>query len=427
MNETFLSFIWKYRLYTTDLRTTSGELVTVLSPGEQNSNSGPDFFNARLRIGETVWAGNVEIHLRSSDWYRHSHQSDLAYASVILHVVYEADCDIMLQDQRTVATVALKGQMHEIIQSRYSDLVSSVDPIPCARSLPGVSPVIWKSWADRMLVERLEQKSELIRDALHHSKGDWEHAFYQVLAGGFGFRINSLPFAMLARVLPLRLLQKHHDDTMLCEALVFGQAGFLNDPPADVFQRELQEHYRFLSAKYQLLPLEKHIWKFLRMRPVNFPTIRLSQFNSLVTAHPALFNSFMSAGSVSDYFRLMDVKTSPYWNEHYVFGKKALFRVKHLGKESAVVLLVNSVAPFLFLYGKWTGEEQRCEQAFRLLQELPAEHNRILTEWNRAGVNFSNGFETQAALELYRNYCVRKNCLNCSIGTHLLKSAPVNG
>jgi hypothetical protein len=421
MNESFLSFIWKFRLYLPNLTSTSGDPVTVISPGEQHSNSGPDFFNARIRIGETMWAGNVEIHTNASDWYRHSHQSDEAYSNVILHIVYEADCDIMLNDQRTVPTVALKGLINEVVNNQYNKLIGSIQPIPCARLLSKVPSITWQTWTDRMLVERLEQKSEMINESLQFGGGDWELAFYQVLAGGFGFHINSVPFTMLSRILPLRLLQKHADDSRLCEALAFGQAGLLSDTPLDGYQRELQEHYKFLSAKYKLQPLDRHLWKFLRMRPVNFPTIRISQFNALMTSVPSVFSTFMNAASVEDYHKILNVKASGYWEDHYVFGKPAPVRPKNLGKEAAGTLMINCIAPFLFLYGKWTGEEHRCESAFRLLNALPPEKNRIISEWELAGAVLDHAGHSQAALGLYRNYCVKKNCLNCSIGTALLK------
>jgi hypothetical protein len=426
MNEAFLSFVWKFRFYSPDLTTTNGEPVSVDSPGEPHRNSGPDFFNARVRIGGTLWAGNVEIHTKASDWYRHSHQSDEAYSGVILHVVYEADCDIMLSDQRTIPTVELKGFLDPSVQSRYLELIQSAKIIHCADSIVSVPDISRNTWFDRMLVERLEQRSELIQEALHFSKGNYEEAFYQILSGGFGFHINTLPFAMLARVLPLKLIQKHADDIRLCEALVFGQAGFLeqqaDEVPDDGYVRELKQHYSFLARKYGLVPVERHLWKFLRMRPGNFPTIRLSQFTALVTSVPSLFASFIKAGDPSDYFGLLDVKASEYWNTHYVFGKPAPGKEKRLGRESASTLLINSVAPFLFMYGKWTGEEEHCRRAFSLLEALPPEKNRILDEWVATGLEFASAYHTQAALQLYRNHCIKKNCLNCSIGTSIIKS-----
>ncbi|HEX5003399.1 MAG TPA: DUF2851 family protein [Bacteroidia bacterium] len=427
MNEAFLSFIWKFRLYHPHLISTSGEQITVDSAGEQHNNSGPDFFNARIRIGSTLWAGNVEIHSRASDWYRHSHQLDDAYTNVILHVVYEADADIILNDQRVVPTLELKGFMKPEVHNQYFELARSTNSIPCSHSLSNVPSITVQTWLDRMLVERLEQRADAIQEALHVSGNDYEQAFYEILAGGFGFHINALPFTMLTRILPYKLLRKHAGDILLCEALVYGQAGMLNESAdetiEDAYFRELRSHYKFLSGKYKLLPLDAHLWKFLRMRPVNFPTIRLSQFTELITTLPALFRSFLDASSSNECMELLNVKASAYWDTHYVFGKPAPGRQKRLGRESAVVLLINTVAPFLFMYGKWSGDESHCRKALDLISALPAEKNRIIQEWKLAGLNCTSAYDSQAAIGLYKNYCIKKNCLICSIGTAILRNS----
>jgi len=427
MNEAFLSFIWKFRLYNPQLISTSGESITVIATGEPHTNSGPDFFNARIQIGSTLWAGNVEIHTRASDWYRHSHQLDDAYTNVILHVVYEADADIILNDQRVVATLEIKRFLKPEVHIQYFELTHSAYPIPCSQSIAEVPEITMRAWLDRMLVERLEQRADTIQEALRVSGNDYEQAFYQVLAGGFGFHINTLPFTMLSRILPYKLLRKHSGDIHVCEALVYGQAGMLNELSEeiieDAYYRELKSHYKFLSGKYKLLPLETHLWKFLRMRPVNFPTIRLSQFTELITTLPTLFGSFLDTSSANDCLALLNVKASVYWDTHYVFGKPTPGKQKRMGRESAAVLIINTVAPFLFMYGKWLGEEAHCRKALNLITSLPAENNRIIQEWKRAGLNCSSAYDTQAAIGLYKNYCIKKNCLICSIGTAILKNS----
>ncbi|MDQ3051957.1 MAG: DUF2851 family protein [Bacteroidota bacterium] len=420
MNEDFLSFVWKYRLYHSDLKTTSGIPVTVIKPGEQHTNSGPDFFNARIRIGDTLWAGNVEIHVRASDWYRHQHQTDKAYDNVILHVVYEADSDIIMGDMTTVPTVSLCEQTDPVVIKQYRNLRTSPNNIPCGSQLSVVPEVIFNSWSDRMLVERLEHKSVQIELALHVNKGDWEDAFYQLLARNFGFHVNAGPFEMLARCLPRTLLLRHADQLHQVEALVFGQSGLLLEPFKDEYPSLLQNEYRFLSKKYGLMPLDHHIWKLLRMRPANFPTIRLSQFARLISENKCTMQRLLSEPSAEIIMKNFHVSASPYWNNHYLFDKPTRYRSAGLGDTSIRNILINTIAPVMFYYGRIKGEEMACEQAFSLLKNLPPEQNHILDEWLGNGIKVESAYTGQAMLGLYNNYCSQKKCLNCSLGITIL-------
>jgi len=424
MNEAFLSFVWKYRLYGTNLQTTSGEPVTVIKTGEQHKNSGPDFFNARIRIGETLWAGNVEVHVRTSDWYRHHHQTDKAYSNVILHVVYEADSDIIVNDASSIPTVALRNDIDEEVYQKYKQLTASDLKIPCSRHLENVGQTILISWLDRMLVERLETKSASIEHALLANNGDWEDAFYQMLARNFGFGINGEPFEMLARILPRHIIRRHADDALQVEALLFGQAGFLDRDFKDEYPLKLKQEFEFLRKKYLLVPMQKHHWKFLRMRPGNFPTIRISQFSNLIVRYGTLFNSIRNTNTVHEITNMLEVKTSSYWSDHFVFDKPAKFAPRFLGLDSARNIIINTIVPYLFYFGKNRGDTLSCDKSFSLLHSLPSESNGILNQWMEYGIKADNAFEGQALLHLYRNYCTHKNCLNCSIGKSILKSEP---
>ena len=420
MNEDFLSFVWKYRLYHSDLKTTTGIPVTVIRPGEQHSHSGPDFFNARIRIGDTLWAGNVEIHVLASDWYRHHHQTDKAYDNVILHVVYEADSEIITGNHTVIPTVSLSEQADESVLKQYSSLRASRLQIPCSNYISTIDTAKLHAWTDRMLVERLEYKATKITLALDVNKGDWEDAFYQMLARNFGFHVNAGPFEMLARCLPRNLLLKHADQLHQAEALVFGQAGMLEDEFTDEYPKLLQQEYRFLSRKYGLLPLDKHLWKLLRMRPANFPTIRLAQFARLITTQSVSLQQLLAVQEPERISPLFEVTASPYWNTHYLFDKASRYRNAGLGESSVRNILINTVAPVLFYYGSSIGEDGPCDLAFSLLRTLPAEENHILGEWRRAGIVPDSAYTGQALLGLYSNYCSQKKCLNCSLGITLL-------
>jgi hypothetical protein len=275
-----------------------------------------------------------------------------------------------------------------------------------------------------MLVERLESKSASIEHALLANNGDWEDAFYQILARNFGFGINGEPFEMLARVLPRHIVRRHTDDLLQVEALLFGQAGFLDRDFKDEYPLKLKQEFEFLQKKYLLVPMQKHHWKFLRMRPVNFPTIRISQFAGLIVRYGTLFNSIRNTTTVHEITNMLEVKTSFYWNDHFTFDKPAKFAPRFLGLDSARNIIINTIAPYLFYYGKSRRESSYCDKSFSLLQSLPAESNGILNQWMDLGIKATNAFEGQALLHLYRNYCLNKNCLNCSIGKSILKSEP---
>lgn len=422
MNEQFLSFIWKHRLFSGELTTSGGVPVSVLKPGEQNNHSGPDFFNALIRIGETLWAGNVEIHVRASDWYRHRHQTDKAYGNVILHVVYEADMDIITPDLTTIPTLELKSNTDSEVLKKYLGFKNSKMNIPCGNSLAAVRQVTLAGWLDRMLVQRLEHKSLLIAQALEVNRNDWEDAFYQLLARNFGFNVNAGPFEMLARCLPRQLLMRHASQPHQIESLLFGQAGFLETEFKDEFPRLMQSEYRFLSRKYGLLPLDRHIWKMLRMRPANFPTIRLSQFANLMSSGSVSFSQVLENPALPEIQRILQVHASPYWNTHYTFDKPSGFASRTLGESSIHNIIVNTIAPFLFYFGRHRNNNEISDLAFSLLRDTPPESNHILEEWRRLGIPTDNAFTGQSLIGLYNDLCSKKKCLICALGTEILRN-----
>lgn len=428
MNEQLISYLWKYRLYDQNLTTTTGLPVTVIKTGEQHGNAGPDFFNARIKVGDTLWAGNVEIHVKSSDWYRHGHQTDKAYDNVILHVVYEADTEIIQNNLLVVPTVALSNQMDEGVLERINVLRDSDQDISCGSHMMQIEPMKVKSWLDRMLVERLEHKSGLVELALHANRNDWEDAFYQLLARNFGFKVNAVPFEMLSRILPRKLLLRYQDRQEFVEALVYGQAGFLEEEMEEEYPAMLKSEYRFLARKHGLMPMDRHLWKFLRMRPANFPTIRLSQFAMLITRNRFSFSDILQMRDPAQLMERLKVQTSGYWETHYMMNKTGPHAIKSIGYDSISNIIINTVAPTLFFYGRRNGDEQMVDRALELLSSIPYEKNKVLDSWSANGIHARNAFDSQALLHLHANYCCAKRCLDCAIGREIVaeKSLDIN-
>jgi hypothetical protein len=421
MTEDLLHHIWKFRLFDNkELVTQSGEPVEVLSPGIHNTNSGPDFFNARMRVAGTEWAGNVEIHINSSDWKRHNHQHDQAYDNVILHVVYNADEVIYRSDGTVIPAISLKDRVPLPVIEKYEGLRMSSDRIPCGEQSKKVSPLTRDAWLSRLAVERLERKSASITDKLKQSRNDWGEAFYRQLARNFGFKINSVPFEMVAASLPSLILAKHKSSLHQLEALLFGQAGMLEDYFADHYPRQLQNEYSFLRSKHKLAPIPAHLWKLMRLRPSNFPAVRLSQFAALVYRSSHLFSQVIEADSAGQLQKLFDVEASGYWDTHYTFDKTSPATKKRLGRSSIDNIIINTIVPFLFVYGKQAGDDRYVEKALKLLDETEGEQNAAIRAWERLGMPVNTAAQTQALLQLRSEYCERKRCLECSIGNKLL-------
>lgn len=420
MEERFLHYIWKFQKFSkSELSTTSGQVVVVFNQGNHNHNSGPDFEEARIKVGEVEWAGSVEIHINSSDWTRHNHHHDKAYNNVILHVVWKDDKPLQ-QGGELIPTIELNRLVDLRYFEEYQRFISQNKEILCVDQLQAISDINFSSTLDRMLAERLEQKSQLVNDLQRENNQDWESTTYQSLAKNFGFSTNSDCFLLLARSLPKKVISKYHGITKSTEALIFGQAGFL-EQATDPYQIELQAEYQYLKNKHQLqLKVSKEMWKFGRMRPANFPTIRLAQFSGLLCNNQNLFSSLIEIEKQEELIKKFQVDVSDYWLKHYDFGKEKKKPSANLGQSTQENILINTIAPLLASYSKYTGDQQYMDRAIKLLEHLNAETNTITKKWEVVGKKAKTAFDSQAMIGLYKNYCTKKNCLNCSIGIEIL-------
>jgi hypothetical protein len=424
--EDFLHYVWKFRLFDRiDLQTEDGKPLEIFSTGTHNTDAGPDFHNARIKIDETIWAGNIEVHLSASDWQKHGHTTDDAYNNVILHVVYNNDLPLVLTNGRKVPTLQLKDRIPAELYSRYHQMVfGNQTIIPCEASIGAIDQLIMNNWLTRVLVERLEKKSAAVIAALSINRGDWEETFYQFLAANFGFKTNALPFELLAKSLPQLTLGKHKNNPTQIEALIFGQAGFLDADFKDDYPNKLKKEYDFLRKKYSLKPVENHLWKFMRLRPQNFPTVRLAQFAALIVNSAHLFSKILEIKDIDALRNLFaSIKTNEYWDDHFRFDVPSNSKPspKVMGASSVDILLINTLALFLFSYGKHHQQQYYISRSLKLLENLPAEKNNITADFVNLGVKITNAFESQALLELKNNYCNYKKCLQCGVGNKILK------
>ena len=421
MRESILHYVWQHKLFTAQqLVTAEGEPVDVIDVGKHNTDAGPDFFNAKIRIGETLWAGNVEIHTRSTDWHRHSHHSDKAYNSVILHVVSEVDGEIFRADGAKIPQLVLVYPKH--IAENYDRLITEQKWIACEDKIAAVPGIVIESWKNALLTERLEQKMQAITTLLTESNQHWEEAFYITLARNFGFGTNSQAFESLAKSVPLSVLGKHKDQLLQLEAVLFGQAGLLTDEATDEYAARLKQEYSFMKAKFGLQPINASQWKLLRLRPDNFPHVRIAQFASLIHSSSKLFSKIVDQPEM-EYLRSIFVcEPSDYWKRHYLFSHESPVRDKKLGTQSINVLLINTVVPFLFCYAQQKNNQTLKDKALQLLEQLPSERNAIITAWQKLGINSASAYDSQALLQLKKQYCDDKKCLRCRIGHKVLTS-----
>lgn len=423
MNEEFLHHIWKFRLFKqNNLKTETGETLEIIKPGEHNFDSGPDFFNAKIKLDATEWAGNVEIHTFSSDWEKHRHQHDKAYGNIILHVVYKDDKPLPGHKNNPIPTLVLSPFIDKKLFEKYSAFKSSSDWIPCEKSIHRVPEFVSSAWLERMLVERLEDKSNSILETLKLNQNNWEETFYQHLAKNFGFKINAVPFELLAKSLSNATLAKHKNSLLQVEAMVFGNAGLLEKHFKDKYLQSLQNEYQFLKSKFSLKPMEAHLWKFLRLRPANFPTIRLAQFAALINHSEHLFSHILETESLKQLHEQLNSSVSDYWKKHYIMEKPSRLRNKTLGKSAVDNLIINTIVPFLFVYGKFKKQEKYVDRALLFLEKTAPEKNQIIQQFNALGITSNNAFRTQALIQLKNKHCSTKGCLNCAIGNNLLKN-----
>ena len=411
MKEDFIYYLWENRLLNLDLRTTSGDEISVISVGNRNFDSGADFINARIKIGGTLWAGQVEIHVRASDWFRHRHQYDDNYNNVILHVVYEYDTDLL-----KIPTLEVKDKFDISLLLNYNSFVNSRNWIPCGEFIGGVQSFTVVSWFDRMLVEHLENECKELDFKLKNNHYDWEQTFYHRLMRYFGLKVNNDSFEYLSRILPLNLLLKHLDNELYVESMLFGCAGFLDKDFDEEYPRLLKREFKMLKSKFTLKVMPVSNWKFLRLRPPNFPTIRIAQLAKIIVKNGTLFSKIRDSVSMDDIMNLFDVELDSYWNNHFQFDKVSnVDKKKTFGKTAVESVFVNAIVPMLFYYGKFHSLESYKEKAMTFLEQLDAEDNIVIRNFIKAGLSFNNAFQTQAALFMYKYYCKRRRCLECRI------------
>jgi hypothetical protein len=419
MKESFLHYVWQYKLFTpNNLLTTDGREVEIVNVGILNSDAGPDFFNAKIKIAGTVWAGNVEIHNSSSDWIKHNHQNNKSYDSVILHIVRKADIEIFRSDGEKIPQLELP--IPKQIESQYEQLLADKRKIACEDKIATVPLLIVDNWKMALLSERLSQRTENIDTILNNNIQHWEEAFYIVLARNFGFGVNGQPFEMLAKSLSINILAKHKNNLFQIEALLFGQAGLLADLSGDDYQQKLKAEYDFLKTKYGLTPIDASQWKMLRLRPVNFPYIRIAQFATLIYNSTKLFSKILEKPEITYIQQLFEIVPSDYWHTHFVFGELSRKSRKQFGKNSINVVIINTVVPFLFVYGEKIGEQSFKDKAISLLESLAPESNSVISFWDSIGIKSRSAADTQALLQLYKNYCTERKCLHCRIGHKIL-------
>lgn len=404
------------------LRTTTGKPVEVIDAGLPNTNAGPDFFNAKLKIDGTLWVGNVEVHTVASDWMRHGHDKDVAYDNVILHVAETVDCEVFRANGASVPQLQLSCP--ESIRRHYTELSHAEIYPPCYSILAFLPKLTVHSWLSALQVERFEQKARVIAARLEHCNNHWEDVFFITLSRNFGFGLNGDAFEAWANHLPFRAIDKHRDNLFQVEAFFFGQAGLLDEelPDEDEYYRKLQKEFSYLQHKFELsAPMPATQWRFLRLRPGNFPHVRLAQLASLYYRERSLFSRIMEAETLEAVRKLLTVSTSPYWEEHFNFKKTSPRQEKQVGKNAQNLIVINTVIPFLYAYGLHKADEALCERATRFLESLKAEDNHIIRHWSGAGLPVSTAADSQALLQLQKEYCDKKDCLRCRFGFEYLR------
>jgi len=428
--EALRHYVWKHKQFPLqELKTTDGEPVEVLDPGLHNRDSGPDFFNAKVRIGRTLWVGNVEIHDKSSDWYLHGHDKDPRYDNVILHVSGDIDTQVMNTQGQYIRQLQLDIPAH--ISDHYDELQQTDSYPPCYQVIPELSPLMVHAWMAALQTERLEQKTEAIRKRAELAGGSWEDAYFVTLARNYGFGINGDVFELWARHIPLNALGRHQDDLFQIEALFMGQAGLLElEAIPEYYQKDalnegyfakLRNEYLYLAHKLSLKPIDFHLWRFLRLRPQNFPHIRISQLANLYYQQKIKLSQLVECETIEQIKSLLASQVTPYWETHYTFGSTSAKSEKHLTYGSLNLLVINTAIPMLFAFGRHRSKEMLCDRAFDLLEQLKAENNYIIRMWQQVGLEVRTAGDSQALIQLKKSYCDKKDCLRCRFGYEYLK------
>ena len=422
MKEDFLHYVWMYKLFHKEnLATTKGEAIHILKSGTHNTNAGPDFLNASIEIDNQIWAGNVEIHLKSSDWYAHHHEKDANYDATILHVVFEHDVEVFLRGNQSLPTLVMKDLIAPSLIQQYQKLVNSHSNwIPCGDQIQQVDTFTFSNWKERLFFERLERKSLLIHQLLEDQNNDFEAVLFQLLAKNFGLKINGDAFLQLSRSIDFSIIRKVRTEESQLMALLFGQAGFLEDELQEAEFICMKKEYAYLRHKYNLQSISKHQFSFFRMRPNNFPTIRIAQLASLYHLHHNLFSNLMQLSKIEDFYTFFSVSISAFWQSHYTFDTPSKKSPKKLTKPFVDLLLINTIIPLKFVFEKQRGIVN-TSSILEILNQVDPEKNSIISKFEELGISSQSAFETQALLELKNCYCAPKRCLDCAIGNYILK------
>ena len=418
--EQLLHYVWKHKIFPLkELKTTTGQQVEVIDTGLANTDAGPDFFNAKLKLDGVLWIGNIEIHERSSDWFKHGHHADAGYNSVILHIASEIDTEISRSNGERIPQIQLICP--EAVRTNYKELLETDSYPPCYRIIPSLPPFTAHSWMTALQMERFEQKATLLNERLKRCQGNWEDAFFITLARNFGFGLNGDAFETWAHRLPFRAVDKHRNDLFQIEAIFFGQAGILEDSDGDGYYLRLKKEYTYLQHKFGLIPMDASLWRFLRLRPANFPHIRIAQLACIYHRAYGLLSRIMETETLQGVRDILKGGTSEYWLTHYTFGGSSPSRPKTLSNTSLDLLIINTVVTFLYAYGLHKGNRVLCARAGSFLEELKAENNYITRMWEQCGMKASNAADSQALIQLKKEYCDKKKCLYCRIGYEYLK------
>lgn len=422
IKEDFLHYLWRTKKIPVDLVTTDGRPVEIIAFGVYNLDSGPDFFNAKIKMDHTVWVGNVEMHVFTSDWLKHRHQLDKAYDNVILHVVYEDDLKKSIEvANETIPTVALKGKIPKVYVENYLNLVQSLTDIPCQNMISTIPKAKIDLWKYTLSVERLHAKSITVSTILDNTNQDWEETLYIMLARYFGAKINTGPFEALARSLPLSIINKNKDKRETLDALIFGQAGMLSAHHEDDYFLSIKSEFQFQQKKYNLKPIDGVAWKFSKLRPMNFPTVRLAQFAGLLYRVTFLFSQIKETDDINVIKNMLHAQASDYWNFHYKFGTKTSSSIaKQTSSDFIDILLINAVSPVLYTYGLLHDDQKYIDKAIQILENSKGETNTITQLWKTLGISTNTAFDTQALIHLKNNYCSEYKCLSCKIGHEIM-------